>query len=517
MLLAGLTLHAQTLVHYRNFNNSATEAALLTPTTQLVAGSSIVHNAGPNSAGTNSQIQITSNTTGQGFEVTNPNARNGDLAGAHLRFNNPLGGNLVFSLPTTGYSNIVVKYGTRRSGQGAHNQVIDYSLDGTTYTNLTTLQPVDGNPTVQTLDFTSISGAANNPNFKIKISFTQGGGGIEGNNRFDNFTLEGEPALTEQLVHYWNFNNASNVANLLTPTVSLIPTASITTVSNGTIATIDLNGTGQNFNLQNLNARNGDEAGTHLRYNDPIGGHIIFALPTTGAKDVVVKYVTRRSGSGAGTQMVEYSIDGSTYKPVTNLTITETPTLITLNFTDSNGVNNNPDFKLRIGFAQGSAGTVGNNRFDNFTLDAKVSITDNAPPGVTFIPANNATGVAGTITPTITFSKDVRLIDNSPITNANVASLLEFKQGNASGPNIAFTATISGRVITVTPAATLSPGTTYYLAVKANVVEGTNDVALAEARSTSFTTAATSFVSFVPNFLSVSEADGSALVSINIT
>lgn len=508
---------AQSLVHYWNFNNSTSEVTLLEPTQSVVSGSSIAHNAGANSGGFVSAIQTTSNSA-QGFEITNPNARNGNASLTHLRFNNPIGGNLVFSLPTIGYSNIVVKYATRRSGQGAHNQVIDYTTNGTTFTNLTILQPVDGNPTLQTLDFSGIPEANNNPNFKVRISFTQGGGGLEGNNRFDNFTLEGEPVLTEQLIHYWNFNDASSVANLTTPNIALVPGSSITQISNGTIATIDLAGTGQNFNLENLNARNGDPSGTHLRYNDPIGGNLIFALPTTGVSDFMVKYVTRRSGSGAGTQVVEYTTDGSIWKPVTNLTITETPTLITLNFTDSIGVNNNPNFKLRFGFLQGSAGTVGNNRFDNFTLDGKASISDNTPPSVVFVPASNATGVLLNFKPTLTFNKPIRLIDNSPITNDNVAGLVEFRLNNATGALVPFTATIDDKVITLTPNANLLPGTNYYVALKANVIEGENDIAIEEIKSVTFTTVATSFVSFAAaNFVSVSEGGGIALVTINLT
>ncbi len=325
ILMASInSLTAQTLVHYWNFNTSTTEQTLLTPTVALVSGASIVHNSGVNSGGFTSQIQITSNT-GQGFEITNPNARNGDASLTHLRFNNPIGGNLVFSLPTTGYNNIVVKYATRRSGSGAHNQVVDYSTDGVNFINLTTLQPVDGNPTLQTLDFSAISAAANNPNFKIRISFTQGGGGLEGNNRFDNITLEGDPALvaTEQLLHYWNFNTASSREALLTPTSSIINGASIAATEPGTTLVDWQNGSGQNFDLQNLNTRNGDPAGTHLRYNFPIPGELVFSLPTTNSTDILVKYVTRRSGSGAGTQFVEFSTDGNTFKACTTLAITE--------------------------------------------------------------------------------------------------------------------------------------------------------------------------------------------------
>ncbi|MCU0374620.1 MAG: Ig-like domain-containing protein [Chitinophagaceae bacterium] len=309
IVLLAFGAKAQTLVHYWNFNNSTTETALLTPSSSLVAGASIVHNSGANSGGFTSIIQITSNT-GQGFDNTNPNARNGDAAGTHLRLNNPIGGNLVFSLPTTGFQNIMVKYATRRSGSGAHNQVIDYSLDGTTFTNLTTLQPVDGDPTLQTLNFSSISGANNNPNFKVRISFTQGGGGLEGNNRFDNFSLDG------------------------------------------------------------------------------------------------------------------------------------------------------------------------------------TSLADNQPPVPVFAPLNNAADVAISVQPTITFDRDIRLVDNTPVNNTNIDDVVELRLNNAAGAAVPFDATYSNRVITIVPTSTLQNNQMYYVALKANTVEGTNDVAVADLRTTTFTTIA---------------------------
>lgn len=477
---------SQSLIHYWNFNNSANESALLAPVAALVPGASIVHNSGSNSGGFTSQIQTTSNTA-QGFDITNPNARNGDAALTHLRFNNPIGGNLLFSLPTTGYENVMVKYATRRSGSGAHNQVVDYSLDGSTFVNLTTIQPVDGNPTMQTLDFSSIGGANNNPNFKVRISFTQGGGGLEGNNRFDNFTLDATPLATAALIYYWNFNDNSTINNLLTPNVALIGGASINPLVTGTTV-IDLNSTGQDFDVENLNARNGDPAGAHLRYNLPIAGEVVCNLPTSNATDIIIKYVARRSGSGAATQTVEYSTDGVTYNPLTTLVITETPTLHTFDLSGIAAVNNNPNFKFRIRFAQGAGGTVGNNRFDNFTVDGKIALIDNQPPVVVFAPVDDAIDIPVSVQPTLTFNRDIRLIDNGAITNENVDDLVELRLNNAAGALVPFDATYNNKVITVVPANPLLNNQVYYVALKANVVEGNNDVAIAEVKAADFTT-----------------------------
>lgn len=245
-------------------------------------------------------MQFTGNTA-QGFDVTNPNPQNGDAALTHLRFNDPLGGGLLFSVPTTGYKDIIIKYATRRSGSGAGTQLIEYSIDGTNFISFGTINPVDGNPALATLNFTSIAEANNNPNFKVKITFEQGTGGTAGNNRFDNVTLEGTPLPSLSLMHYWNFNTSTDEATLFTAS-STIGGATLTKI-NGVASVIQTtSNTGQGFETANENARNGDLSGTHLRYNNSVDGTLIFTLPTTGYEDVVVKYTTRRSSAANGAE-----------------------------------------------------------------------------------------------------------------------------------------------------------------------------------------------------------------------
>ena len=57
----------------------------------------------------------------------------------------------------------------------------------------------------------------------------------------------------QNLLHYWNFNNATSLATLTTPNQT-IGGASITAIAGG-ISTIEFaGGTGQNFSVLNLNA-----------------------------------------------------------------------------------------------------------------------------------------------------------------------------------------------------------------------------------------------------------------------
>lgn len=327
-------------------------------------------------------------------------------------------------------------------------------------------------------------------------------------------------ALSGQtLIHYWNFNSNASIATITTPTVSPL-NGSIDAVFTGTGENdtfIDVaGGTGQNFNVSNLNARNGDASGTHLRYNLPINGNVKFNLPTTGYKDVVVKFTTRRSGQGAGTQTWSYSIDGTnftTYKTVNPQDAN--PQLISFDFSAVTGTANNPNFKLKVEFSATGGGVGGNNRFDNFTVDANpIGNADTTAPTVTYAPANNSNN-ASTGNPTITFNENVRLIDNTAITDANAQNLVELKLNNSTGSAVPFTTTFADNKITVIPTTGLVPNQTYYLALKPNSVEDTSNNAVTTSTSSIFTTAGTS-ISLDKTFIKVNENAGTLAFKINI-
>lgn len=183
------------------------------------------------------------------------------------------------------------------------------------------------------------------------------------------------PLSGPALVHYWNFNDTDN---LLTFSYSLVTGAEIQ-IDTGTVTAVTW-GTGQDFAADN--AQFDDPAGAHLRVNDPIGSTVDVSLPTTGFEDIVVRYETRRSGSGAGTQFVSYTTNGVDFVLFDTLTITTTPTVQTLNFSAIPAANDNADFGIRITFDQGDGGTVGNNRFDNLTLEGEPLEAINFPPEV---------------------------------------------------------------------------------------------------------------------------------------
>lgn len=321
----------------------------------------------------------------------------------------------------------------------------------------------------------------------------------------------------QSLIHYWNFNNNASEASITTPTSSLVSGSSLTPIAGGTSVIDPAGGTGQNFSIENLNARNGDVPGTHLRFNNPIGGALQFSLPTTGYNNVVVKFTTRRSGSGAGTQTWSYSTDGTTFTQYQTVTpLDANPQLVTLDFSSVSGVANNPNFKLKVEFSVGAGGTVGNNRFDNFTVDATATgSVDTTPPSVTYIPSNNTNNASIAVNPTISFNEDVRLTDNSAINDSNAQNLIDFRLGSSSGSQVPFTTLFSNNKITVIPTGGLVPNQAYYLALKPNMVEDLSDNAITASTSSTFTTAGTS-ISLEKNFVKVDENAGSLNFKINV-
>ncbi len=174
------------------------------------------------------------------------------------------------------------------------------------------------------------------------------------------------------MVHYWNFNDNSTLTALLTPTLSLVPQGTITEIPGGSSYINVAGGTGQDFDIANHNGRLGDTAGSHLRFDNPIGGELVFHVPTTGFTDPIIRFAMRRSGQGAGLQHWQYATDSAqTFIPFQTLVpIDGNPLPVMLDFTGITTTNDNPYFSVKVSFSQGAGGTAGNNRFDNFTLDA---------------------------------------------------------------------------------------------------------------------------------------------------
>ena len=188
-------------------------------------------------------------------------------------------------------------------------------------------------------------------------------------------------AKTDELIHYWNFN-ATN--NLLHPTYTLISAKLEPAILSGELSEITFD-TGSGFAA--ANARYGNEAGTHLRVNYPTGVSLTMDIPTTGFSKIKIMYETRRSGQGAGKQIIEYSVNGTQFIKFTEVTVEDNdPSLILVDLSAVINTNNNPNLKLRITFEQAGGGIEGNNRFDNITVEGIPGDGVNLPPEVLILP-----------------------------------------------------------------------------------------------------------------------------------
>jgi hypothetical protein len=215
---------------------------------------------------------------------------------------------------------------------------------------------ISGTPTeiTQATDYTiTATNAFGNTNFVLNIAVTA--------------------IPTVVLMHYWNFNS--------------LPAGTLTSINadysllNASATYITYNGAGTGYMDQftpstSLNAQNGDVSGLGLRARNPSDTkNLDVKFPTTGFKNIVMKFATAKSGSGATVQNYSYSLDGINYSSSNLAVNTFNPNadpafdIVTLDFSSIAGINNNPNFVVRINFAGTSAsGTSGNNRFDNITV-----------------------------------------------------------------------------------------------------------------------------------------------------
>jgi len=172
----------------------------------------------------------------------------------------------------------------------------------------------------------------------------------------------GEPY---SLIHYWNFNDDD----------FLIPSYTVGGAGISFTEGVDVEivaDDGQDFS--GINARNGDPIGNHLRVNNPLNAEVVFHIPSVDYQNLIFSYETRRSGSGANRQYVSFTTDGELFIPLDTLVVTETPTLFSFDFDSIADTDNKALMSIKISFgfdATDDGGTVGNNRFDNVTVDAE--------------------------------------------------------------------------------------------------------------------------------------------------
>ncbi|OIQ22437.1 MAG: hypothetical protein BM557_00160 [Flavobacterium sp. MedPE-SWcel] len=307
------------------------------------------------------------------------------------------------------------------------------------------------------------------------------------------FCLVTTVSSAQSLMHYWNFNDVSDTVEMVEADYSIVAgTTSITYPGTGSGYMDDVSG-----NI--LNAQNGDPAGNGLRPRNPSNTRsLVIAFPTTGYEDLTVSFATKRTGSGATEQYYSYSIDGGANYITTDLATTtyfptEDYTLVTVDFSTITTVENNADFVFKIDFGgDNAAGTSGNNRFDNLAVIGSLmdGVEDVTAPLAVFTPANEDSFLAINTTPQIVFNEAVRLLDDSAITDANAASLIELRLNDFDGATVPFTTTFADNTITIIPTGDLMNDQQYYVALLGNTVEDMSDNVVTDTQSITFNTIA---------------------------
>lgn len=129
-------------------------------------------------------------------EGSDLNARNNTEAGSALRLRNPAGTFLI-KVSTLGYKDLVMKYAVTRTNNGAQENIISYSTNGTNFytmgleQNIIHVLPVEY--TLHTFDFSAVPSLNNQEQIFIKVEYNLGHTNASGNNRVDNLTVEGTP------------------------------------------------------------------------------------------------------------------------------------------------------------------------------------------------------------------------------------------------------------------------------------------------------------------------------------
>jgi hypothetical protein len=192
---------ATSLIHYWHFNNLIPGNV---PDNEVEADYSLIPNTSPKIS-LGFLPEYTENTTDPAYmDDYTPgsalNAQMGEMDGAALRVRNRMEHrSLLIELPTTDVSDLVLTFDVHRSGSGMLINHFEYSLDGGTNWLNDGIMPLSHTISetyeTKTIDLSGISGANNNPNFVLRITYEGNIAQSNGNNRYDNIALFGKTEI----------------------------------------------------------------------------------------------------------------------------------------------------------------------------------------------------------------------------------------------------------------------------------------------------------------------------------
>ncbi|HEY0549698.1 MAG TPA: PEP-CTERM sorting domain-containing protein [Verrucomicrobiae bacterium] len=166
------------------------------------------------------------------------------------------------------------------------------------------------------------------------------------------------------LIAYWDFNNYAGADT---------PPALSADFGSGSLLFSTFTGGGSDSQTgTSLNARNGSGAGNALAFvgSSHNGESLLIQIVGTGLSDFVVTYASRRTSTGFTTHQWAYSTDGSTFNDFATISFTADTVfeLKTVDFSSISALDNQATVYFRDTIS--GATSTGNNRFDNFAIEA---------------------------------------------------------------------------------------------------------------------------------------------------
>jgi hypothetical protein len=198
LALAGAA-HANTIVQW-NFNSTPPDASTGTGTLTPVTGAGTASAVGGTTSG-----YASGTANGGSSDLTTVDNTGWSLTtfAAQAAGNKTRGAQFLFS--TVGLQDIVFTFDLRHSNTAAANEVVQYTVDGSTFIDIATFTATAGDTwfKARSVDFSAISAADNNANFGVRVvaGFGSGGNyvasastsayGAAGTWRFDQVTATG--------------------------------------------------------------------------------------------------------------------------------------------------------------------------------------------------------------------------------------------------------------------------------------------------------------------------------------
>ncbi|MBX3724490.1 MAG: CotH kinase family protein [Xanthomonadales bacterium] len=186
------------LIHYWHFNDLAAGDLELVPSDFSAVASGLITYPGIASATPNGIMDRRSHNSANPVSNFNLRLDQPPDDGHVLRVRNPSHAHMLrVQAPSTGYQDLVVSFATTRTSNGASEQAFQFSSDaGLTWMDVGEAYAVsmldETGYLARTFHLSAFDAVNDNPDLVFRILFTgDGASNLDGNNRFDNLSIEG--------------------------------------------------------------------------------------------------------------------------------------------------------------------------------------------------------------------------------------------------------------------------------------------------------------------------------------